>query len=136
MPSLSLDPNAASSDEDEMPATPQRRMHDNEVMAFNSESNFEELLNVMVVMVVGLMGAGKSLLIQVQQGALCEFDEQTEKFVVTERRGLPGAKFPRVSDRFVSTTITSQVYDAPSGYKYLDGAGLDEGRGGIYDQWS
>ena len=113
-----------------------------EVKAMVVRSELDLLFNRSAVLVHGLMAAGKSTFIQVQQGATFEsglMDDGMKHGLKIIHR--PAARGPKTSDREESCTLNSSLYTAWSevlrrNIDYLDNAGIDEARGLLYALWA
>lgn len=101
-------------------------------MRFVADSRLHELQGRQGVLVLGLMGAGKSTAIAVQQGAIYEAKEEG---------GLELLKSdvwtPCVADGFQSQTFNIGVFEDPgTNTVYFDSAGLNEHRGQRELKWT
>jgi hypothetical protein len=102
-----------------------------EVKAFVKDARWHKLKGAQGTLFIGLMGAGKSFNIQIMLGAHAILVDG--EFTITSTKAIG----PRISDQFTSTTLQMNDYEGPdSNRNFLDTAGVNEGRGGVYKLWT
>jgi hypothetical protein len=103
------------------------------IMAILVNTDFETLRDKCGVSVHGFTGVGKSMFVQIMQGANYWYNKATRRYEQISSSGKIG---PSVGSQAESKTISISAYVGHDGRFFFDMAGMGDTRGEPYEMWA